>query len=215
MSISALLNEIIYTIPAVFIAIILHEWAHGFVSYKLGDPTPKLEGRLSLNPLKHIDWMGALCLLLFHFGWAKPVMVDARYYKDSKMGMMLTALAGPVMNLIIAFFSLLIVLLMFKYQPEFVLYTSIGDYLSQVLIYTAIMSIGLGVFNMIPIPPLDGSKVLFAFLPQDQYFGYMKYEQYGMILLLLLLATGVIDMILSPVTSGVYQGILNILQMFI
>lgn len=159
--------------------------------------------------------MGALCLLLFHFGWAKPVMVDARYYKDHKMGMMLTALAGPVMNLIIAFISLMLALLLLKYQPEFALYTAIGHYLWQVLVYTAIMSIGLGVFNMIPIPPLDGSKVLFAFLPHDQYFGYMKYEQYGMILLLLLLATGVIDMILSPVTTGVYQGIINILQIFI
>lgn len=205
------ISNLIYTIPAVLIAIVLHEWAHGFISYKLGDPSPKAEGRLSLNPLKHLDPVGTLCLLFFRFGWAKPVQVNPNYYKDKKMGMMWTALAGPIMNFIISFLTILIVIIILKLFPNFIL-TDLGYYVYNVLLVTSFLSISLGVFNLIPIPPLDGSKILFAILPEDMYFAYMKYERYGMILLVILLYSGVFSMILSPLTTGIYNGMITLLS---
>lgn len=183
------LIELLYTIPAVVIAISLHEAAHGLMSYKLGDPTPKKDGRLSLNPLKHFDPMGTLCLVFFHFGWAKPVMVNPRYYKNKKVGMVLVALAGPFMNFLIAFLSLFTIALI----SEITLINGPLIYLFVFLMYLAIINIGLGVFNLVPVPPLDGSKVLGAILPSDKYFKYMQYEQYGMIVLVLLLFAGILD----------------------
>ena len=208
------LQDLAFTIPAVLIAIVLHEWAHGFISYKLGDPNPKYDGRLSLNPLKHLDPMGTLCLLLFRFGWAKPVQVNPNYYKDKKMGMVLTALAGPVMNFIIAFITLFIMMAILKFKPDF-FYNSILSYLFVVLDYTAIMSIGLGVFNLLPIPPLDGSKVLLSFLPEKMYFGYMKYERYGMLILLVLLGFGLFSTVLSPISVKIYYGLLNVINIIL
>lgn len=205
------ISNLIYTIPAVLIAIVLHEWAHGFISYKLGDPSPKAEGRLSLNPLKHLDPVGTLCLLFFRFGWAKPVQVNPNYYKDRKMGMMWTALAGPIMNFIISFLTILIVIIILKLFPNFIL-TDLGYYVYNVLLVTSFLSISLGVFNLIPIPPLDGSKILFAILPEDMYFAYMKYERYGMILLVILLYSGIFSMILSPLTTGIYNGMITLLS---
>lgn len=205
------ISNLLYTIPAVLIAIVLHEWAHGFISYKLGDPSPKAEGRLSLNPLKHLDPVGTLCLLFFRFGWAKPVQVNPNYYKDRKMGMMWTALAGPIMNFIISFMTILIVIIILKFFPNFIL-TDLGYYVYNVLLVTSFLSISLGVFNLIPIPPLDGSKILFAILPEDMYFAYMKYERYGMILLVILLYSGVFSMILSPLTTGIYNGMITLLS---
>lgn len=207
-------QELIYTIPALLIALVFHEWAHGYISYKLGDPLPKQEGRLSLNPLKHLDPMGSLCLLLFHFGWAKPVMVNPRAYKDKKMGMSLVALAGPCMNFICAFIALFILVLIIKINPYF-MQNSILVYIFNVLRYTAILCIGLGVFNLIPIPPLDGSKIMFSFLREDLYFKYMQYENYGMILLVVLLALGVLGSILTPLTSALFNGMLNIITMIL
>lgn len=205
------ISNLIYTIPAVLIAIVLHEWAHGFISYKLGDPSPKAEGRLSLNPLKHLDPIGTLCLLFFRFGWAKPVQVNPNYYKDRKMGMMWTALAGPIMNFVISFIAIFIVMIGLKFFPN-LLYSDLGFYIYNVLLVTSFLSISLGVFNLIPIPPLDGSKILFAILPEDMYFAYMKYERYGMILLVILLYSGVFSMILSPLTTGIYNGMITLLS---
>lgn len=205
------ISNLIYTIPAVLIAIVLHEWSHGYISYKLGDPSPKAEGRLSLNPLKHLDPIGTLCLLFFHFGWAKPVQVNPNYYKDRKMGMMWTALAGPIMNFIISFIAIIIVIMILKFFPN-ILLSNIGFYIYNVLLMTSFLSISLGVFNLIPIPPLDGSKILFAILPEDMYFAYMKYERYGMILLVILLYSGIFGMILGPLTTGIYNGMITLLS---
>lgn len=205
------ISNLIYTIPAVLIAIVLHEWAHGYISYRLGDPSPKAEGRLSLNPLKHLDPIGTLCLLFFHFGWAKPVQVNPNYYKDRKMGMMWTALAGPIMNFIISFIAIIIVIMILKFFPN-ILLSNIGFYIYNVLLMTSFLSISLGVFNLIPIPPLDGSKILFAILPEDMYFAYMKYERYGMILLVILLYSGIFGMILGPLTTGIYNGMITLLS---
>ena len=175
---------------AVIICLVLHELGHGFVSYLLGDETPKKEGRLTLNPLAHLDLMGTIMLLFFHFGWAKPVSIRSDNYKHQKLGVVLTALAGPLVNFLIALIGL------------FLLNISMieGTYLSLLLSYIVTISVSLGVFNLIPIPPLDGSKVLYAILPSDLYFKYMRYEQYGMIILIICLVTGILN---APLTIGV------------
>ena len=191
MSIISLISQLIYTLPAVLIAISMHEFAHGYVSYKLGDPTPKDMGRLSVNPLAHLDLVGALCLMFFHFGWAKPVGVNPYYYKDRKKGMVLVALAGPIMNFFIAFLSIAGMGLILKITNGYA--GKILIYIFNFLNYLFIINIGLGVFNLIPVPPLDGSKVVGAVLPSDQYFKYMQYERYGTIILLALLYLNILD----------------------
>lgn len=207
--------ELIYTIPAVLIAISMHEFAHGYASYRLGDPTPKEDGRLSLNPLAHLDLVGTLCLLVFHFGWAKPVQVNPYYYKDRKNGMLMVALAGPVMNFSLAFISLFFMGMIIKitggYGGTFV------HYVYTFLNFLYIINIGLGVFNLIPVPPLDGSKVLGAILPEDKYFGYMRYEKYGTIILMALLYTGVLNTPLGAVRNGldiIMSGIVDFIFRF-
>ncbi len=212
MDFSSIISNIIYLIPALLISLVLHEWAHGYTSYLLGDPNPKHDGRLSLNPLNHIDPVGALCLLVFHFGWAKPVVVNPRAYKNPKMGMALTALAGPLMNFIISFICICIMLLMIKFRVQV---SPITSYLYTVTQYTAILSIGLGVFNLIPVPPLDGSKILFSFLPEEMYFHYMKYEKYGMLMLMVLIFTGFLSSGLSNINQDIYVAIYKFATMII
>jgi len=199
----------IYIVPAALIAIVFHELAHGYISYRLGDPTPKEAGRLTLNPLKHLDPIGTAMLIIFRFGWAKPVMVNPDYYKNKKLGMVLVALAGPITNLIIAFISLLILGIIVKTNDltlAALLDTSYGQFINLL----AIINIGLGLFNLIPIPPLDGSKVLGAILPEDLYFSYMKYESFGFIILIALLFFDILD--LQKALYFVYNGLFSIVE---
>lgn len=207
------IQDLTYTVPAVLIAISMHEFAHGYVSYKLGDPTPKERGRLSLNPFRHLDLVGTLCLMFFHFGWAKPVMVNPYYYKNRKRGMLLVALGGPVMNFIISFISLFIMGIIIKMTGGYA-----GDiivFVFNLLSYIVMINLGLGVFNLIPVPPLDGSKVLGAILPEDKYFKYMQYEKYGYIILLILLGVGLISGPLSFVTGTLYDGMWAIVRLIL
>ena len=199
---------LIYTAPATLLAISAHEFAHGLVSYWLGDPTPKRDGRLSLNPLHHLDLVGTICMLVFRFGWAKPVKVNPQYYKNPKQGMALTALAGPVMNLILAFLFLGIFVGLFHVTEGST--EGILGYLMLLAQYTAIMNIGLGVFNLIPIPPLDGSKVLGIFLPQRTYFQLMRYERYGGLLMIVQLYTGVLSRPLGILRDGLLELMLRV-----
>lgn len=192
------------------IALTFHEVAHGFAAYKLGDPTAKSMGRLSLNPLKHIDPLGALCMVLFHFGWARPVPIDTRYFKKPKRDMALTAAAGPIMNFILAFFGVLVQRLLalwfysspaqtqFAYNLQSAALTLFG--------YFAVLNISLGVFNLIPVPPLDGSRIFLIFLPRKYYFGIMKYERYIQLGLMLLLWLGILNRPLSAAVSWVSSG---------
>ena len=178
------LTDYIYIVVAALFAIILHEIPHGLVSTWLGDPTPKRQGRLSLNPLKHLDPIGTLCLIFFHVGWAKPVVVNPDYYKNKKRGMALVALAGPLMNFLLAIFSIIIMAIFVKVNA----YSNVLIIIYNFLLYFSVINLGLGLFNLIPIPPLDGSRILGAFLKDDTYEQYMKYERYGFIIIAILLA---------------------------
>lgn len=201
--------SLLYVAPAVLIALSLHEFAHGLVSYSLGDPTPKANGRLSLNPFRHMDLWGTLLLLFFGFGWAKPVSVDPRYYENPKTDMVKVALAGPLMNFVVAFVALFFMVLIEKFNLPVNMVT---NYIYTLLYQTAVIDIGLGLFNLIPIPPLDGSKVLFSLLPERYYFSYMRFEQFGMIFLLVLISVGALDGFLVTARSGVLGGMVQIVN---
>lgn len=203
------ITDYLYIIPAALIAIMCHELTHGLFSYLLGDPTPKEQGRLSLNPMKHLDPIGTLCLILFGFGWAKPVMVDPRYYKNPKWGMALVALGGPLANFIIALLSGLVLTLIQLHAP----YTQTIEIIFNFFLYLMVINIGLGVFNLIPIPPLDGSKIIGAVLPDNAYNQYMKYQKYGMIFILGLLI--LLDVLESLGYPSLLNELLNIIINFI
>ena len=173
------LIELLICVPTVLIALTFHEWAHGFAAYKLGDPTAKYMGRLSLNPLRHLDPVGALCMLLFHFGWAKPVPIDTRYFKKPRRDMALSALAGPLMNILLGFFGTFIYVL----SVHFIRVQSgtFAYYLASAWVtfayYFAWLNLSLAIFNLIPLPPLDGSRIFLVWLPERAYFNIMRYER--------------------------------------
>lgn len=195
------LTGMLLRVVAVFLCLTVHESSHGLAAWVLGDPTAKREHRLSLNPLRHIDLLGLLMMFFVGFGWAKPVPVDMRYFKNPKSGMAITALAGPVSNFLLA----IVLLLACTFMNVYVQVTPVTLTLYQFLFTTAFLSVGLGTFNLIPIPPLDGSKVLFAFLPDTSYMKLMYYERYGMILLLILAVTNVGNQALSALMMAVFR----------
>ena len=179
-------------VAASLLCITFHETCHGLAAYRLGDNTAKRMGRLSLNPLKHVDLMGLIMMALFRFGWAKPVPVDMRNFKNPKAGMALTALAGPVSNVVLAYAAVVLCNVV-MFLADRLGSTWLLLALAQFFVYVEIISAGLAVFNVFPIPPLDGSKVLFALLSDRAYDRLMRYEKYGMGLLMALLVTGAID----------------------
>ena len=183
---------------AAIIAICVHESCHALSALWLGDDTAKRMGRISLNPLHHIDWFGLLMLAVFHFGWARPVQVDMRNFRHPKRDMAITALAGPVSNFLLS--ALALFLLGYFYRD--LIGSAAGQFVFRLLRYTAILSISLGLFNLIPIPPLDGSKVLFSFLPDRLYARLMVLERYGMILLIVLVVVMNRVFEVSPVAAA-------------
>lgn len=193
-----LLNLLI-SVPGLLLCLSLHELAHGYVAYKLGDPTAKNAGRLTLDPLSHLDPVGTICLLFFHVGWAKPVPVNTRYFKNPRRDTALVSLAGPLSNFLLAAVLL--------FARQFLIFSSVMPVyvLGLMVHYAAIMSIGLGVFNLIPVPPLDGSKILFSFLPWQHAAKFAKYEQYIQFGLLLLLFVGVLDIPMDFCISHIYS----------
>ena len=195
-------------VAAVLLCLTIHETCHGLVAYALGDPTAKSMHRLSLNPLHHIDWFGLVMMFAAGFGWAKPVPVDPRYFKKPKEGMAFTALAGPVSNFLLALLLMLISKLIYLYAP----YTMAWNVVFSFCLYTAApLSIGLGLFNLIPIPPLDGSKVVAVLLPDQAYMKLMRYERYGMLILLVLSFLGVSGGFISGTIMRVYEAMFNLI----
>ena len=185
---------------AVLFCLTVHETCHGLAALALGDPTAKRQHRLSLNPLRHIDWFGLLMMLVAGFGWAKPVPVNPNYFKKPRQGMALTALAGPASNLLLALLLLIPARLIYTYAHYSVFNQTALDFLTS----TAALSIGLGLFNLIPIPPLDGSKVLAVLLPERAYRWLMHYERFGIFALWLLVALGVGGRYMSLAIRWVY-----------
>lgn len=193
-------------VVAVLLCLTIHETAHGFAAFFLGDNTAYSQNRLSLNPLHHIDWFGLLMMFTVGFGWAKPVPVDMRRFKNPKLGMAITALAGPISNFILAVIFLWGAQLIYLFAPYSELWNTLFDW----LLYTAApLSIGLGLFNLIPIPPLDGSRVLTAVLPNNLYYAIMRYERVGMLVMFAVIFLGFGDNLITSGIFWVYKGMLN------
>ena len=195
------LTDAVLRVAAVFLCLTVHETCHGLAALALGDPTAKSMHRLSLNPLHHIDWLGLALMFTVGFGWAKPVPVNPNYFKKPKQGMALTALAGPVSNFLLA----LLTLLAARIFCDVAAYSEANQRILDFLLMVALLSIGLGLFNLLPIPPLDGSKVLFAVLPDRAYNQLMRYERYGMLLLFALVFFDVGSSAFSAAIEWVFE----------
>lgn len=196
------LMDCIIRVPVVLLSLSVHEWAHGFVSYKLGDPTPKMQGRLTLNPLAHLDLWGTLLMILTRFGWAKPVQINPMYYRDRTKGMALTALAGPLSNFLMATVgTFFLVLCAFLGSGSALLF--------RVLLEFTLVNLSLMIFNLIPFPPLDGFKVAGLFIPKNIYYKVLQYEQYIMLLLMLLCVGNVFSGFIGNGVAVVFRWLLN------
>ena len=203
------LLALLLTLPGVIIAITFHEFAHAFAADKLGDDTPRNQGRLTLNPLAHIDPFGFLMLIFVHFGWGKPVEINPRNFKRNRSMSAqeaIVALAGPLMNLILAIVLTIILFAIVTFAPGFILTTA--GYLILIALQMAIsVNIGLGVFNLVPLPPLDGSKILMHFLPYNAKNWFINNQQLFYVIFLVLWVTNLVSYIISPVINGVSTGI--------
>lgn len=209
------LMEILQNFIVLFVAITVHEYAHGIVAYKLGDPTAKSMGRLTLNPMAHLDPLGALMLVFCRFGWARPVPVNPYYFDDPKKDMVLVSFAGPASNLITAFVAATIYPFLLVLNPSLF---NFSTFLGGLLFSCIITNISFAVFNLIPFPPLDGSKILFSLLPNHVYNRILTYERYGTILLLLMSFTGILGRILGLVINPIldlYLGWMSFLLNFL
>ena len=206
-SIQDVIISLLLSVPIIFLALSVHETAHGYVAYKLGDPTARSLGRLTLNPIKHIDPLGFVCMLVAGFGWAKPVPINSRYFKKPKRDMALTALAGPLSNLLLAVvFALLlkgVALLWNVFPPSAEITFNIYMWSIELISIGIRMNVVFAVFNMLPVPPFDGSRIFLTFLPTNVYFKIMRYEQYIQIAIMLALVLGVLDRPLAIVSNFV------------
>ncbi len=204
---------LLLSVPGVLIAITFHEFAHGYVAYKLGDNTAKNQGRLTLNPLDHLDPIGSLMLLIAGFGWGKPVEVNPRNYTrkiSMEKGEAIVSAAGPIMNFLLAIIFTIIYFLLYRFSREEFLSSTVGGVIFMLISTTISINIGLGVFNLIPLPPLDGSKIIMPFLPQKAKVFFVNNEQIFYIIFVILWITGIAGTIISPVISWITTAVFNI-----
>ena len=223
-----MLLTLLFMLPPMMLALSLHESAHGYVAYKCGDNTAYNLGRLTLNPLKHLDPIGFICLLVFGNGWANPVPINTRHFKDPKRGMALSALAGPVANLLLGILCAILAGVLWGCYNYTIYFTTIPEYwtlviglLEQALYFSAMINFVYMTFNMIPVPPFDGSRVLLAFLPPNTYFKIIRYERqimFGVLIGLLVLsrlgfspfswiASELTNLIVNPIAKAVFMGL--------
>lgn len=198
----------------VFCTLPIHEYAHALVATKLGDPTPRLQGRLTLNPMAHISPIGALMILLVGFGYAKPVGVNPRNFNDPKKGMALVAVAGPVSNFIMGFISEFLAFLCLKFSIG----VNASFLVSAIYLffnYAAVVNIQLAVFNFLPIPPLDGSRILQLLIPSKYYYKFLQYERYIILVVFVLLFTNILTIPLSYITNFIYNGFRNLFSLIL
>lgn len=195
-------------LPALFLALSIHEFSHGYAAYRMGDPTAKNYGRLSLNPMAHFDLIGSLCLLFFHFGWAKPVPINSNNFKDRKKGIIIVSLAGPFANFAVAMISTVVygLYVRFTYHLEIAWIYLVGEMIKNCIL----LNIGLMIFNLIPIPPLDGSKVLMEFLPYKARRVMYEIERYSFLILILLMNTNIMQKLLG-LLNGAMLDVANMI----
>ena len=206
------LTSILINVPVTLIALSFHELAHGWVSTKLGDPTPKYQGRLSINPLAHLDPIGTLLMIFTGFGWAKPVQINPMYYKDRVKGMALVGLAGPLANFILAFLGILFgSLIIIGMNMAGMSYNAIS-WVSVIVQIFAIRNLSFMVFNLIPFPPLDGFKIFGVFMKRDLYYKILNYEQYIMYVLMFLCITGAFSKTIGVGVNWFYNLIINMVN---
>lgn len=206
------LIAILFTLPAVIIAIAFHEYAHAWMADRLGDETPRMQGRLTLNPLKHLDPVGFILLLFAGFGWGKPVQINSRNFNRNvsmSKGEALVSLAGPVMNFILAIIFAIILGVVYMFAPSSFLTTTIGGVVYILLQECVLINIGLGVFNLLPLPPLDGSKIFINLFPYNARRWIMEHEQIFYYAFLIIWITGLAGIIISPIIKLLYNGLMN------
>lgn len=207
------LFALLVSVPGVLLAITFHEFAHGYAAYKLGDNTAKNEGRLSLNPLDHLDPIGTLMLLFAGFGWGKPVHVNPSNYTrkiSMEKGEAIVSVAGPLTNIVLAFLLALVYQALIKFASVEFLVSTVGNIIKLIIAAAISINIGLGVFNLIPLPPLDGSKIIMPFLPYNAKQWFRNNEQIFYIIFVVIWITGIASIIISPAINGVTSGIMAI-----
>ena len=201
------LMDILIRVPVVLLSLSIHEWAHGFVSYKLGDPTPKMQGRLTLNPLAHLDVWGTVLMVLTRFGWAKPVHINPMYYKNRTRGMAITAAAGPVSNFLMAVVGVFLAVLFYEIRLD--------GLFKDIAVEFALVNLSFMIFNLIPFPPLDGFKIAGLFIPKKIYYTILQYEQYIMIALMVLCVNNVFSEFIGNGVVAIFMGLVELFELFI
>ena len=196
----------VYFAVAVLLTLMLHEIAHGYVAYRCGDPTAKMLGRLTLDPRKHLDPIGTVCLVLFGFGWAKPVGINPSYFRNQKEGLIKVSFAGPGANFFLAFLASFLIAAMNKFGI-------LTEGVYAFLLWTQLYNVWFAFFNLIPIPPLDGSKILMSLLPPKQAYEYLKIEPYSMYILIAMLLTGAVGFILRPFAAAFLNSVSFLLSL--
>lgn len=202
--------EKLMILPAILIGLSIHEWGHAFVAYKLGDNTPKYQGRVTLNPMSHVDPMGFICLFFIGFGWGVPVEINPRNFKNPRRDELLVSVAGVVMNFIVAAVFMGLLRLLFAVAPEMMLYGTMGEVLVDLMLNIVFINLVLMVFNLLPIPPLDGFNIVTELFRLRRYEWWYKLYQNGFLILIIAILFNVTDKVLTPVITAIYTMLYGI-----